>query len=248
MTDQAAGIGHNLPDEIRGPNFAELSDRCGDLTTNADAWIEEVEEIADEDQARKANDFLAQARAAKKAVDAERKARKEPFREKGAAVDDAFNPLKDVCDLIVESIRAKLTPWLDAKQKKLDEEKAEKERIAKEAAEKAEEARKAAEAPKASIETQQAAQTAETEAKDAGKAATRAPEVARAGSQYGGRAASLRAYEEIVITDRTAITAKQCKGIIALMQTAEIETYLRRDFEFARTCDGVSITVKSKAV
>ena len=180
-----AGIGHNLPP------IEAMKSRVDELVDTGNRWITERETIETEDHAGKANDFLTQLRAEYKAVEKERKAEKQPHIDAGKAVDEEYKPLTALLDATAKRIKAMLTPYLTAKQRREDEERREREEQARKAQEEAD--RKAAEAAKSDdpIRAQIAADEAAERAEEVDKAAAAVPEHATVKGEFG-RAASLR--------------------------------------------------------
>lgn len=198
MTDQTAGIGHNLPP------IEEIRQRTDDLIAAADAWLQKVPEIGDEDTAGKASDFLDQLRTEYKAAEKERKAEKQPHIDAGKAVDEAYKPLTTRLQKAADAIKAKLTGWLQKKQVAEDEARRKREEAARKAQEEAD--RIAAEAEKAnSID----AQIAADEAKERAEAAQKDAETERRAQTRGdfGRTTALRTTYRGEIADWDAALA-----------------------------------------
>lgn len=213
MTDETtAGIGHNLPP------FETIKQRTDALIDTANRWITERGEIADEDMAGKANDFLTQLRAEFKAADKERKAEKQPHLDAGKAVDAKYKPVTERLEKAANAIKKMLTPWLQKKQR--EEEEAQRS-AQEEARAKAEaEAKRAEELAKEgnAIDAEIAAEEAEQAVKAADKIAE-AP--VRAGVKGElGRTASLRTtyYGEIADFDKCL---DHYKGHVAIRETLE---------------------------
>ncbi|UFM64208.1 hypothetical protein LOS78_01675 [Paracoccus sp. MA] len=132
-----AGPGHNnpppdLPFDLAA--YQPLEQRAREIADAGADWIK-LPKIENEEQAQKANDFLAQVRKVEKEAEAERKVQKAPHDARAKAVDVAFKRLTDPLSKIVGPVKAKLLAFAEAK--------AEAERLEK--ARRAEEARKAAE-------------------------------------------------------------------------------------------------------
>jgi rRNA maturation endonuclease Nob1 len=172
--------------------------RVDDIVLNANRWKNERKEILTEDQAVKATDFLAQIRKCASNVEKLRKAEKEPILEKGRAIDEEYNGVKERLDRSKKAIQEKLTVWLERQQKLKDEE----------ATRKAEEARKAADEAEAlmrlsetDIDAGIAAENATKHAAALQKEAAKASGPARVSGEYAPRAASLRTNRSAEITD-----------------------------------------------
>ena len=91
-----AGIGHNsgadLPYDVT--KFQPLELRAREIADAGADWIK-LPKIETEEQAQKANDFLAQVKKIEKDTEAERKAQKAPHDARAKAVDAAFKLLLD---------------------------------------------------------------------------------------------------------------------------------------------------------
>ncbi len=122
--NQPAGIGHN----IRSIDL--IQERVEALARAANNWAKQVQEIADEETARRADDYLSQLTAELKRVEEERKAEKQPHIEAGKAIDLAYGPLKLVLEVAKSLIAPKVTSWL---RRKRQAEEAEKRRQQEEA-------------------------------------------------------------------------------------------------------------------
>ncbi|WP_319798286.1 hypothetical protein [Nitrobacter sp.] len=187
------GLGHNQPPE---PTIIE---RGNALVETANRWLTERPELTDEDMAGKAQGFIDQLRAHWKTTDDARVAEKKPHIDAAKAVDDRYrDPLAKI-DLALKLMREKMTAWLQAKQRRAEEEKRRQEEEARQAKEEAERAAKAAEEAAAKpgndvigaqIEAERAAKAAE----DLAKAAAKPTETARVRGDYSTRAMGLRTY------------------------------------------------------
>lgn len=196
----AAGIGHNsgqdLPYDLAA--FQPLEQRARDIADAGAAWIK-LPQIETEEQAQKANDFLAQVKKIEKDTEAERKKQKAPHEMAGKAVDAAFKGLLDPLGKISGPIKTKLLAFTEAK--------AEAER--KEKARQAEEARKEAEEA-ARLKVQAEARgdvfgqaEAEAKAKDAqkmAKAAAKETKTQVKSATGGGRTMAVRSVKRAKIT------------------------------------------------
>ena len=178
-----AGPGHNNPRATMGDNnpppdlpydlaaFQPLELRAREIADAGAAWIN-LPKIETEEQAQKANDFLAQVKKIEKDTEAERKLQKKPHADAGAAVDKAFNGLLEPLSKIAGQVKPKLLAFAEAKAA---EERAEKARLAEEARKAAEEAERLKAQAEArgdvfgQAEAEAAAKDAEKMAKEAAK-------------------------------------------------------------------------------
>lgn len=166
MTDQTAGIGHNLPP------IEEIRQRTDELIAAADAWLQKVPEIGDEEMAGKASDFLSQLRGEHKAAKEQHKEEKQPHLDAGRLVDAAYKPVLTRLERAGNAIKALLTPWEIKKRTAADAARRKAEEDARKADEEAK--AKAREAEKANtidakIKADEAAERAEAAQKDAEK-------------------------------------------------------------------------------
>lgn len=121
-----ADIGHNS-NHVEG--FKEVIAR---FKADADKYADVTE-----DNAQFIRDHIGYGGKLAKEIDAQREAEKKPHLEAGRKIDGAYKPLVDSCDQIVRSMKAKLTAFLDARER-------EAKRAAEEARRKLEEAERAA--------------------------------------------------------------------------------------------------------
>lgn len=189
LSEEPAGLGHNLPDE-----FDAIKARVDALVESANRAAIAHPKVDEEETAGKFRDFLEQIRLAHKAAEDERKRQKQPHADAAKAVDDRFRPLTAALDMIKKILNPKLTAYLQAKQRREQEE-------ARKLAEEAEAARLAAEEAAAEAEHGEgdvvgshiAAEEAQTAAKEADKVATQAAKTpTQVRGSETGRAASLR--------------------------------------------------------
>lgn len=201
-----AVIGHNSPPEPTP--FEAVEQKIFDLYDEAKQWLD-GEPVATQGQADELNKLINLIREAANEADALRKDEVKPFDDGKAAVQARYAPLiadtkatKGKTVLALAAAKKALTPWLT----KIEDEKREAERKAREEAEaarmKAQEALRAAdaadlsareEAERLAEEARQAEIAARVAAKDKGQA--------RSGT---GRATGLRTYYVPEITDATA--------------------------------------------
>ena len=187
-----AGIGHNsgadLPYDVT--KFQPLELRAREIADAGADWIK-LPKIETEEQAQKANDFLAQVKKIEKDTEAERKAQKAPHEARAKAVDAAFKMLLDPLGKIAGPVKNKLLAFAQAKA---EAERLEKARLAEEARE--------AEAEAARLKAQAeergdvfGAAEAEAKAKDAekmAKAAAKETKVQVKSATGGGRTMAVR--------------------------------------------------------
>ena len=126
--------GGNLPYDPAALQPLEL--RAREIADAGAAWIK-LPKIETEEQAQKANDFLAQVKKIEKDTEAERKKQKAPHETAGKAVDAAFKGLLDPLSRISGPVKTKLVAFTDEKRRA---EEAEKSRLAEDARRAAEEA------------------------------------------------------------------------------------------------------------
>jgi hypothetical protein len=216
-------IGHNRPDAIDA-----LADRTGALIATANAWLDQCDEIANEDQAAQCKDFMQQLGDEAKVVEAERKAQKAPHIAAGRLVDAAYSPLKIMLDKARDLLEPKVRAWLKKEQDRLDAiaRADEAEAMAKTQAEQ-EAQRRAAEAN--TVEAAVEAEGATKAAADAALIADRAAK-ARAGTkgQFGGRAMTIRKTRKIIVEDVMAVAAQfqdseDLHDLLARLATAAIK-------------------------
>lgn len=188
-------IGSNNPPpvEAHGMNINDLYDE-------AKGWLDGAQ-IETQDQADGLGKLLDHIRIARKAADEQRATEKRPHDDAAKAVQQAWKPLLDKCDLAASVARQALTPWL----RKLEDEQ----RAARiKADQEAEAARlKALEAQRAAapddLVAQEAARILDDAASQAVKDAKRAGK-AKAHATGGTRAVGLRTSWRAEITDATA--------------------------------------------
>lgn len=250
-TNPRAVIGDNKPPLYDPDVMAKLLARSKELMTVGKAW-EDLGKIATEEDAGKLNDFLAQARAQIKEIEAKRKEQKKPHDDNAKAVDAAFNPLKTPVETMGIKLNAMQTAYLVEKQRLADE-KREAERL--EAKRKQDEAdalaAKAAEEGDAIAvaQAEQAQKEAVKEVKQTSK-----PAVARVASgSGGGRTASLRTYHVATLDralpaiswfrDNRAEAWGKIEALLVALAEAE-----HRSVEGVKEIPGVTFTEEKRAV
>lgn len=202
MTGQIAVIGHNSPPTP----FDDISERIDDLYEEAKGWLD-GKPVDSQGQADALNTLINMIREVEKEADALRREEVKPFDDGKAEVQARYNPLigktKSVTGktvLAVDAAKKALTPWLE----KLDAERREAERLARE---KAEAARKAAEQAFILSERENLAERENAErlnelarqAESKARAAAKEKAHAKGGT---GRATGLRSEWRAEITDK----------------------------------------------
>ena len=194
-----APIGHNNQPPYDLDAFQPLEARAREIADAGAAWIT-LAAIETEEQAQKANDFLAQVRKIEKDADAERKAQKQPHMDAGAEVDKAFKGLLEPLSKIAGKIKPALTAFVQAKEKA---DLAEKARLA-------DEARNAEEAAAQKLRQAQErgdvfgeaeAEQAAKDAADMAKAAAKAPKTQVSSATGGVRTMALRTTYRAEVTN-----------------------------------------------
>lgn len=160
--------------------------------------------IQSEEQAQAVGKLRDMIRAARKAADAQRAVEKKPHDDAGKAVQAAWKPLLDKCDLATSTCERALVPFLQAKE-------AEQRAAADKAREDAAAAhRKAQEAlAQSAADDLEARATADQQLKDANKATAAAAKLDKARPQIAGadRAIGLRSHFIAELTDARAALA-----------------------------------------
>jgi hypothetical protein len=195
-----AGLGHNRPPAqieaavVIDKSALDIARERKDLeVASANEWSAQYQAIEDEFVASEANQKLAQLDAVWNEIEAIRKAEYKVHDDKLKAVQRDFKPLlEDVaaCRLVIHRLHQ---GWLAFDQKRIDDDRAERERIAAEKRRLAELAAEQANAsgPNAATRIIQARE-AEAEAEQAHEAFAAAPTRAQTRGTLGGRTRSLR--------------------------------------------------------
>lgn len=220
-TNEAPGIGHNLPKGPPPPGESppdanagmdplfDVKTRIEELIATANRWIAERPVIEDEEQAAKLKDFMDQLAAEAKHVEAARKTAKDPIIAAGKAVDARHNSIKELADTARSLLAPKMTAWLQAERDRKEAIARQERERAAEVERQAAEAAKAAAAADATVEEVVAAKEAEALAKEATKDANRAErDTAKTTGQFGGRATSLRKVRKVVIDDAVKVARR----------------------------------------
>ena len=137
IDNEPAGVGDNIPPEPIDEEFDALQTRTDDLVVAANAWLNDVPAILNDEQAGRCSDFTTQITKHTAAVEKERKEKKDPHKLAGEAVDKRFNPLKQQMKIVKDLLRPIMTAWLQKKEDERQEREraaeAEAERLRKEA-------------------------------------------------------------------------------------------------------------------
>lgn len=181
------------PVEAMGMHIDDLYDEAKGILDGAG-----VQSDADAQMVAK---LLGMTRQAKKDADAQRAAEKKPHDDAAAAVQTAWKPLLAKCDLVTDTCKKALAPYLEAKEA---EQRAEAARVAK-AAEEARNAALAARqaAPVSDLAAREDAERLDAIARDAEKQAARAGKT-KAHATGGSRAIGLRSYWIAKLVDPVA--------------------------------------------
>lgn len=184
-----AAIGDNNPP---GPLPIE---RATDVINTANLWMTNLSELADDEQAGKAQDFVTQITAVDSAVYAAMRAEKTPLEIQVKAIGEKYAPWTAKLEIAKKALVKLRTAYLQAKQARLDAQKEIERREVLELKRKADEA--AAEAARAltmpgadAIGAQVAAEALAKTAAEAEKAAAK-PAVARTTGAFSGRSSGL---------------------------------------------------------
>lgn len=256
-------IGHNAPP--KDDSLAEHRDRYAELRQTGEAWLQTG--ITDQETADLAEAWRKQVGAARKKAEEARVAEKRPHDEAAKAVQKKWLPVIEAFDRLDTPIRAKLTDFAVAQRERIRKEQ----EAAREAAEAARrDAERAAEQAMSSgtfsalDHAAELARQAE-EAEAAAKAAEAQKAQIGAGQVVDGRkkAASLREFETITVTDPVAalaalyLAARAEPGVWLNGECLEgvreaIKTLFRAvrkaNPEAAAKCPGISITTEERIV
>ena len=201
-------VGHNNP-----PNdFEELNNQIEEAIAQAENWLN-GREITSTQDADKAAGFQQKLAALSKQAEKERTAEKKPHLDAGRAVDAAYKPLIDSPKNTITKLKAALTSFLRAEQKRKDEE-ARKAQI--------EAAKKIAEAEKIKADEEKKNLTAREEKiiKEAETATIEQAPVKVSAGATTGRKVSLRKVTKGEITDYE-------KLLMALRDRDEVRTLVQ---------------------
>jgi len=171
MTATAAtpGIGHNQPGGI---------ERSRELTVSANKAVRECGEgIANKEQAGLLQELLVQLRSCSQQIDDEMKAERKPHDDAIAQIRMKYRDAATLVGIALDRVRQMLTPWLQAEDRRLQQEATERRLAAEAAARAAEKATTEALQTgtiEASLEARKAIEQAEQLADAAAKPAPRA--------------------------------------------------------------------------
>lgn len=202
LPSETAGMGHNRPDEAADP-FEALKFDLEAEQEQAEAFLKEP--VTTQDAADRAAAWAKKLGEIAKKADNHRKVEKQPHIDAGNAVDQKWNPVRDLAKDLSTRLKRSLDDWL-RKQREAEEARRRKaEAEAAEARRKAEEAAKAAETEAA--RSSEDAEKAEAEARAAAEAAEAAAKEAAARPVNAGRTGAKVAYKTFKtgeITDQDA--------------------------------------------
>ena len=271
VADKAAGshppspppVGHNAPP--KDDTLQEHRDRYAELRQAGEAWLKTG--ITDQETADLAEAWRKQVGSATRKADAARKAEKKPHDEAGAAVQKKWLPVIEAFERLDTPIRQKLTDFAVVQRERIRKEQ----EAAREAAEAARrDAERAAEQAMSSgtFSAHDHAAELARQAEDA-EAVAKAAEAKKAqigaGQVVDGRkrAAGLRDFETITVTDPVAalaalyLAAKAEPGVWLNGECLDgireaIKTLFRAvrkaNPEAAAKCPGISITTEERIV
>lgn len=190
-----APMGHNLPTDPH----AAMQIHAEALFETAQGFLD-GEPIADQQTADTVSMLIDEARKAAKDADAMRKAEAKPYDDGKAAVQAKWKPVAARLELVADTAKRALVPFLAAQEAK----RIEVERLARaEAAQKAREAQEALSTAGTDITARAAAEDAIAAAQDAEKVADRIAKQ-KAHATGGSRAIGLRSYWVPTLTDAAA--------------------------------------------
>lgn len=192
--EQTPGIGHNVDP------FDVCAVRQKELVAAASSFLKEDHEITEDNEGAIA-DFIAQARANLKQIDEARVAERKPHLDANTAIQIKYATISDPLTKAVNTIKDKLTKFLQIKQRRIDEDRRQAEEEAQRKREAAE--KLAAEAKPHDFQAQIDAEEAAKAADAAEKAAAKVPVNAGAKGAYG-KTTSLRQRYAGTITDFAA--------------------------------------------
>lgn len=188
-------IGHNA-----APASEEHAAAIAELEIEAQAYLTGVP-IPNQQTADELGELVGKVRAAEKAADAARVEEKRPHDEAAKAVQDAYKPILDKAKRIQVTAKGLLGAWM----LKLEDEKRERERNAREAAARLEEeARKARADAAGDLEGMEAAEELFEQSKTQAIAA-RVIAKQDSGVKAGGRKVALRTVKTLVVEDEAEL-------------------------------------------
>jgi hypothetical protein len=173
--------------------------RVSDFCDAAGAW-QDIAPLTSEAQSKRLTDFVAQARSLFKELDDWRKDEKSYWDAKAALVQAVSTPLLAKIKAVGETLKGIQGQWLIAESNRLAAEKAEKERIAREALEQAKREAEAAVA-RNDISGQVDSELALKDAEKAAKAAAKPAKAQSSSATGAGRSMALRTVASARITN-----------------------------------------------
>lgn len=188
-------IGHNAP-----PPLVAHSLHIEDLIEQAKQFLDGAP-ITTQGQADEIGKLVDMIRQAKKGADEQRAVEKKPHDDAAKAVQAAWKPLIDRCDLAASTAKQALVPWLEKLEAEQRAEAERKRQEAEKARQAALEAERAASA--ANLEAIERVEQARKDVAAAERAANKADK-AKAHATGGSRAIGLRSYWAHEITDAVA--------------------------------------------
>lgn len=184
------------------PRDAVIGLRVDKLIATANTWIAKVSKISDEETAKAARDFVEQLAKQEKVVEAERTAQRVPLLAAAAAVQAVFTPMAAKLDLAKKKLLGILDTWNRAEKKRIADEAAVAAEKARKAEQEAAEAALAAKAPDASIDDIVSSQALAKASEDAKAAAANAAAAKpKLSGNHASRALAERTTWTAVITD-----------------------------------------------
>lgn len=240
------GIGGNMPPPeaaFNAEELAALKDKATAFIAASEVWLKTP--ITSDALAEQLTDQIAGLRKVFKDADAERKAKKQVWDDKGKEVQAAYTPILDMITKAAELLKAPLLAWAEEKQRLADIERAERIRLANEAAAEARRLAMDAEAS-GSIAAQVEAEAAKAAAAKQEKQAARPVNAAVKSASGAGRTMSTRTRNVCTIERISALFShyrENPKVAEVLLSLANAEAN-SKDFDLAagHSIPGVSIT------
>lgn len=246
ILDDEPREGHNKPPP------SDALERAADLVANANRWRSERPEIANDEQAGKAQEFVTQLRAVRDDLEADQKTETEPYESLINDVKRRYRDPRDLVRLALDGMQKLSTIWLDKVKAVQLREQQDRDRLAAEAVEKAREAIEAA-ATIGTVEAELNARRATEHAQHAVKAADKPLPRAQIKGDYSNRAMGLRQFWHAEITneqDALRSYAKHPKireaALIALKRQANLDA--RNEKDASKAPKGVKFVATEKAV
>jgi hypothetical protein len=222
------GAGHNQPPE---PTPIERGEA---LVAACNRWLAEVPQIADAEQAGRAQALVDQLRLETAAIEAAQKAERKPHDDAIIAIRARYRPPLELLGICLDKMKWLAGGWLDREKVRIANEAAERMRLAAEAEVAARVAREEA-AHVGTVESELAARRAQDEADAALAAAHKPIERPAIRGDYSARAMSLRGTWRAVITDETKALRHFAKHpdirAAALAAIVKVATKQAREFK-----------------